>query len=115
MYGYSDLSPHIHLVGSRALFLFTKHVDVPPRLVGRIWSVVPVRGVAQLADLLHLFRRELNFLEVLDNAVWRDRLGDDAVAAHLRPGQDDLRGGDGLAQTLRSAVGNLFDFVAVDK
>lgn len=115
MYGYSGLSTHIHLVGSKALFLLAKHVNVPPRLVGRVRSVVPARGLAQLADLFHLFRHELNLLEVLDNAVWRDRLGDDAVAAHLRPGQDDLRGGDGLAQTLRGAVGDLFDLVAVDE
>ena len=109
------LNPHIYPVLGRLLFLLSKNINVPAWLVSRVRDIVPPRGIPQLTDLLHLVVREINLLEVLDNPVRRDRLGDNAVVADLRPGQDDLRRRDCAAGTLRRRVGDFFDFVACDE
>lgn len=112
---FSKLNSHIDPVRGRTLLLLSKDVDVPPRRVGRVRDVVPSGGLAQLADLLDLLGSQVDLLEVLDDAVRGDRLGDHAVVAHLRPRQDHLRRRDRRAQTMRYRVGDLLDLVAGDE
>lgn len=69
-------------------------------------DVEPLRLLAELVHGLHGLVVELDLLEVLADARRRDRLGDDAVAAELRPGQHDLGARDRLARGLGKALGD---------
>ena len=116
--GYNSLclhNPDVHPVRGRLLLCLAKNVDVPSWLVGHIRGVVTSGVLANLTDLFHLFRRQVDFLEVLDNTVRSHGLGDDTVAAHLRPGQDDLRRCHRPTHAFGGAVGDFLDLVPGDE
>ena len=72
-------------------------------------DVEALRRLAELVDGLDGLVVELDLLEVLADARRGDGFWDDAVAADLGPGEDDLGGGDGLALDLGQAVGDGLD------
>lgn len=76
-----------HLVLRRLLLGLTEDVDVPARLVSSVRGVVASAVLAKSTDLLNLLGQELNLLEVVADTRWGHRLGDDAVATGLRPGE----------------------------
>lgn len=76
-----------HLVLSRLLLRLAEDVDVPAWLVSSVWDVVASSVLAKSADLLNLLGEQFNLLEVVADTRWGNRLGDNAVAANLRPGE----------------------------
>ena len=93
----------------RLLVLLAEDVNVPARLVSHVRCVVAAALLAKLGDLGELLLGELDLLEVLGNARGSDGLGNDRVAALLGPVEDDLGGGDGLAETLGGLFGDGLD------
>lgn len=104
-----------HLVSRGLLLLLAEDVDVPARHVGNVRGVVATTLLAQLRHLGDLLGRELDLLEVVGDPRRRDGLGDDADAADLRPGEDDVRTADGLAETLGRRLGDFLDLGAVEE
>lgn len=76
-----------HLVLSRLLLRLAEDVDIPAGLVGSVRGVVALPVAPECTDLLDLLREELDLLEVVANTRRGNRLGDDAVATDLRPGE----------------------------
>ena len=116
--GYKTHLSHnsdVHPVSGRLLLRLAKDINVPSGLVGHVRDVVAAGVLANLADLIHFFLRQVDLLEVLDDTVWSHGLGDDTVAAHLGPGQDDLRRCHGPTHTLGGTVGDLLDLVPGDE
>ena len=105
------------------LGLSVKHVSVKTlrtssgraRLLTGGGDVVTLRCLANLSDSLDSLVVEFNLLEVGTDAARGDRLGDDAAAANLGPGEDDLGRSDLGALGLAEAVGNGLDLRAVDE
>lgn len=99
-----------NLVGRLRLFRLTKDVYWPSWLVCNVWDVETAwLLLANSLNLLEILFRQLDFLEVLLDARYGDRLGDNTVATDLSPRKDHLSGG--------SAVGlcNLLDGVVLDE
>ena len=99
-------------MGSRLLLRLTENVNVPARLVSSVRNVEATRHLADSSDLSDLLGGKVDLLEVLNDTVGSDRLGNDAVATNLRPVEDDLSGGDGLAGALGSLLGDFLDLGA---
>lgn len=100
------------LVGRLLLLWLIEDVDAPSRLVRRVGNIVPSPSlvlIRELGNRLDVFVVQLDLLEVLSNARRSNRLGNDRVAADLRPCQDDLRGCGALL------LRNCFDLRAVDE
>ena len=102
------------LVVSGSLLRLTEDINVPARLVSNVGDVVAALG-AQGSDLGDLLGGELDLLEVGGDTSGSDGLGDDTVATDLGPGEDDLGGGDLLAETLAGLLGDGLDLGAGDE
>lgn len=102
------------LVVSGSLLRLTEDINVPARLVSNVGDVVAALG-AQGSDLGDLLGGELDLLEVGGDTSGSDGLGDDTVATDLGPGEDDLGGGDLLAETLAGLLGDSLDLGAGDE
>lgn len=101
---YNNLVRRLLLLG------LIEDVDGPTGLVGNVGNVEATGLLlANFLDLLKVFFGELNLLEVLLDARCGDRLGDDAVSAHLRPGKDDLCGSGAVG------LGDFLDGVVLDE
>jgi hypothetical protein len=103
------------LVGSGLLVLLAEDVDVPAGLVGSVGDVEAAGLLADCGHSIHFLWGELNLLKVRNNTIWRNALWDDTVAADLRPGEDDLSGGDFLAESLGGVGGDGLDLVVFDQ
>ena len=102
-------------MSSRLLLFLAEDVDIPPGHVGDVRGVITSALLAQFGHLGNLLRGKFNLLEVGLDTRCRHRLGDDAVATDLGPGQDDLGGGNLGAESLGRRLGNLLDLGAGDQ
>jgi len=59
------------------------------KLTSSIWDVVPSLHCSNTLNLGNILRRELDFFEVLRNALGVDRLGNDHVTTDLSPGDSE--------------------------
>lgn len=110
-FSFSSLKMLISHLGLSAQYISLREI-----LIGGVQYRLTIQGdVEAQGSLAQLVQRrngvgvKLNLLEVLADARGRDRLGDDGVAADLRPGEDDLRGRHGLALGGGQALGDGLD------
>lgn len=102
-------------MGGGLLLLLAEDVDIPARLVGSVWDVEAAGLLAERRHPLNFLGSKLDLLEIAFNPSFRDTLRNDTVATDLRPGEDDLGGGDFLAESLGDVGGNRLDLVAGDE
>lgn len=102
-------------MGGGLLLLLAEDVDIPARLVGNVRDVEAAGLLAESRHPLDFLGSKLDLLEVGSDAFWGHALRNDTVATDLRPGEDDLSGGDFLAESLGSVGSNRLDLVAGDQ
>lgn len=79
------------------------------------WKVESLWGFTNLVEISDSLVIKSDFLKVFQNSLRRDRFGDDGVAVKLRPGENDLCWGDGLALDLGETLCDGLDLWDVDE
>lgn len=102
-------------MGSGLLVLLAEDVDVPAGLVGSVGDVEAAGLLTKSRYSLDFLSGELDLLEVQGDTTGGNRLRDNTVAADLGPGEDDLSGGDFLAESLGGVRGDGLDLVVLDQ